>query len=266
MVLYLIFALFFLILEDMAEVAELSPEEQEKTLTTLCEYFPELDYSTLKQYVTINPETGEFKHYSTHDGLLSDQFSYHSGIKSRSGKLYFGTNRGFISFIPETFIENEYSPSLVFVDFKILKRQSSEDEQIFNRQVIVKNDIELPYKHNSFSIRFAVLNYYAPCRNEVLYTMKGMDKEWRTAKGNSSITFHNMKPGRYHLNAKLCGENTDTEDLEINILPPWWLSIWAKLTYVLLAVFLLYLGYLYAPGRKCLGGGRECAERHGRGE
>lgn len=44
---------------QLAEVAELSPEEQEKTLTTLCVYFPELDYNTLKQYVTINPETGE---------------------------------------------------------------------------------------------------------------------------------------------------------------------------------------------------------------
>lgn len=44
---------------QLAEVAELSPEEQEKTLTTLCKYFPELDYNTLKQYVTINPETGE---------------------------------------------------------------------------------------------------------------------------------------------------------------------------------------------------------------
>ena len=44
---------------QLAEVAELSPEEQEKTLTTLCEYFPELNYNTLKQYVTINPETGE---------------------------------------------------------------------------------------------------------------------------------------------------------------------------------------------------------------
>ena len=44
---------------QLAEVAEISPEEQEKTLTTLCEYFPELDYNTLKQYVTINPETGE---------------------------------------------------------------------------------------------------------------------------------------------------------------------------------------------------------------
>lgn len=44
---------------QLAEVAQQYPEEQEKTLTTLCEYFPELDYNTLKQYVTVNPETGE---------------------------------------------------------------------------------------------------------------------------------------------------------------------------------------------------------------
>lgn len=44
---------------QLAEVAEQYPEEQEKTLTTLCEYFLELDYNTLKQYVTVNPETGE---------------------------------------------------------------------------------------------------------------------------------------------------------------------------------------------------------------
>ena len=41
----------------LAEVAEKYPEEQEKTLTTLCEYFPELDYDTLKHYVTIDPAT-----------------------------------------------------------------------------------------------------------------------------------------------------------------------------------------------------------------
>lgn len=44
---------------QLAEVAQQYPEEQEKTLTTLCKYFPELDYNTLKQYVTVNPETGE---------------------------------------------------------------------------------------------------------------------------------------------------------------------------------------------------------------
>ena len=43
----------------LAEVGEKDPEAMEKTLTTLCQYFPELEYETLKQYVTVNPETGE---------------------------------------------------------------------------------------------------------------------------------------------------------------------------------------------------------------
>ena len=41
----------------LAEVGEKDPEAMEKTLTTLCQYFPELEYETLKQYVTVNPET-----------------------------------------------------------------------------------------------------------------------------------------------------------------------------------------------------------------
>ena len=34
-------------------------ETREKTLTTLCEYFPELSYADLKYHITINPETGK---------------------------------------------------------------------------------------------------------------------------------------------------------------------------------------------------------------
>lgn len=45
---------------DALQLADVKdPEEQERTLTTLCEYFPELEYDTLKKYITVNPETGE---------------------------------------------------------------------------------------------------------------------------------------------------------------------------------------------------------------
>ncbi len=45
---------------QLAEVQELYPEEAEKTIKTLCEYFPEnVDYQKLKNYIAINPETGE---------------------------------------------------------------------------------------------------------------------------------------------------------------------------------------------------------------
>lgn len=44
---------------DPLQLAEVSEEEQEKTLSTLCEKYPELDYVTLKGYITVNSQTGE---------------------------------------------------------------------------------------------------------------------------------------------------------------------------------------------------------------
>lgn len=43
---------------DPLVLAEVDVKEQEKTITTLCEYFPELEYATLKNYIALNPETG----------------------------------------------------------------------------------------------------------------------------------------------------------------------------------------------------------------
>lgn len=44
---------------DALQLVEFDEKEQEKTLTTLCKYFPDLEYETLKKYITVNPETGE---------------------------------------------------------------------------------------------------------------------------------------------------------------------------------------------------------------
>ncbi|WP_313525185.1 penicillin-binding transpeptidase domain-containing protein [Anaerotignum sp.] len=51
-------AVYNIVLDPLV-LAENKEEEQEKTLTTLCQYFPELDYATLKKYITVNPATGE---------------------------------------------------------------------------------------------------------------------------------------------------------------------------------------------------------------
>ncbi|NCC16212.1 MAG: PASTA domain-containing protein [Clostridia bacterium] len=44
---------------DPLVLAENKEAEQEKTLTTLCKYFPELEYETLKGYITVNATTGQ---------------------------------------------------------------------------------------------------------------------------------------------------------------------------------------------------------------
>lgn len=52
-------AVFNVALDPLQLSEEKKTEEQERTLTTLCEYFPELNYADLKYHITANPETGE---------------------------------------------------------------------------------------------------------------------------------------------------------------------------------------------------------------
>ncbi|MBR4014868.1 MAG: PASTA domain-containing protein [Anaerotignum sp.] len=49
----------FNVVLDPLQLADVKEEQQEKTLTTLCEYFPELKYEDLKYHITKNPETGK---------------------------------------------------------------------------------------------------------------------------------------------------------------------------------------------------------------
>ncbi|MFV0313622.1 MAG: penicillin-binding transpeptidase domain-containing protein [Anaerotignum sp.] len=44
---------------DALVLAENDEDEQEKTISTLCQYFSELEYETLKSYITVNQQTGE---------------------------------------------------------------------------------------------------------------------------------------------------------------------------------------------------------------
>lgn len=52
-------AVYNLALDPLQLADEKKTEVQEKTLTTLCEYFPELNYADLKYHITLNPQTGE---------------------------------------------------------------------------------------------------------------------------------------------------------------------------------------------------------------
>lgn len=51
-------AVFNVVLDPLV-LADNKEAEQEKTLTALCKYFPELDYATLKGYITLNATTGQ---------------------------------------------------------------------------------------------------------------------------------------------------------------------------------------------------------------
>ena len=81
----------------------------------------------------------------------------HSSLKSKNGKLYFGGINGLNSFIPEQFTDNAYIPPVYITDIKF-PNQVGEDaaKQILqlDTPIYMTDRITIPYKNNSFSLRF----------------------------------------------------------------------------------------------------------------
>lgn len=202
--------------------------------------------TTSKGLVRFNMDSQTQVVYTTANGLLSDQFNYNSGYKDASGRMYFGSAKGLISFDPDKFVADTYMPSLFITSFQINNeelRVSSEDSPL-HQSILFTRDVELEHDQASFSIDFAALNFSAPEMIKYQYKMDGVDKDWINLKANRKVYFTNLAAGTYVFRVKASngiGVWSDKETkLTITVMPPLWLSTPAYVVYFVLIVLLAY--------------------------
>lgn len=201
--------------------------------------------TTSRGLVNYNTKTKELVTYTKDNGLLSDQFNYNSGYKDAKGKMYFGSVKGLITFTPEAIEISKSVAPIYITGFRVDNKEQEVDSEhsFLKKSIIYTKEITLPYDKSSFNIDFAALSYISPEMTEYLYFMKGLDKEWTAIKPNRKVYFTNLSPGKYtfHLKAFINGNWSKEEKmLKINILPPWWATIWAYLLYGVVVLSLIY--------------------------
>lgn len=206
--------------------------------------------TTSRGLVNYDPQNGKIITYTKGNGLLSDQFNYNSGYKDATGKLYFGSVKGMISFYPNNLFKEKIYAPIYITDFKVQnKKQELEgDKSVLNKSILLTNKIILPYDKSSFSIDFAALSYIAPEMTVYSYLMEGIDKEWIELKPKRKVNFTNLSPGKYvfKLKAAINGHwNKYQKNLIIIIRPPWWETTWAYLIYTFCLVSLIYFVLRY---------------------
>ena len=195
-------------------------------------------------------KTGKFRNYSKEDGLQGDQFFQQSFLKTRSGEIYFGGYNGFNSFYPDSLKDNNFIPPVYITDFQIFNKPvlfGSPDAQ-FQTHISEAKEITLNWDQSVFSFSFAAINYSNSEKNQYAYIMKGFEKEWNyTNSSRRYVTYTNLDPGKYTLHIKASNNdgiwNEKGVSLEINILPPWWKTLWVKITAAAIFILLLLLGY-----------------------
>ncbi|MFV0331220.1 MAG: two-component regulator propeller domain-containing protein, partial [Dysgonomonas sp.] len=193
---------------------------------------------------TSNPR--DLKLYNKADGLQSNQFNYKSSYKTRDGKFYFGGINGFNSFFPKDLSEskNRIVPSIEITQINLLDNSDPELEKEIQTNLNKKEQIELPYNKSSFTISYVSLSYISQAKNQYAYKLEGVDTEWNYAGNNKSVTYVSLSPGKYLFKVKASNNdglwNDQGTEIEIEILPPFWLSLPAKMFYLLINLLIVY--------------------------
>ncbi|MGE4569225.1 MAG: two-component regulator propeller domain-containing protein, partial [Bacteroidales bacterium] len=207
--------------------------------------------STGKGLCRFDPEREDFTVFTMQDGLTNDQFYIASACKSADGTLFFGGKDGITWFNPLEIRENSYLPPVYITKF-LLFNKDVEVAAPHNRrqfslptQISFCDEIALNYKQNVLSFEFSALNYESLEKNLYSYKLEGFDKEFSAPGPKREVTYTNLHPGEYRLRVKASNNdgkwNEQGATLKIIVHPPFWLTYWAYLIYLILLLGILYV-------------------------
>ncbi|MGN8068742.1 two-component regulator propeller domain-containing protein [Mucilaginibacter sp. 22184] len=201
--------------------------------------------STNKGISKYNPITKKFKNFTVDDGLQADEFKAKSALKTRDGLLYFGGVNGFNVFNPEKIASYHYNPPLVLTDFQIFNNsipvaKNAQDPSPLKQDITVTNAITLHYDQSVISFEFVSLDYAFLNRTVYAYQLVGFDKSWNYVGRKTSATYTNLPAGHYLFKVKSNNGDgvwsTRELNLELTVLPPFWLTWW----FIILVTFFVF--------------------------
>ncbi len=201
--------------------------------------------STNKGISSFDPSTSRFKNYYPYNGLQPSTFCLGAGLKTSKGELFFGGLDGFNYFNPKLLNYNRNVPKIVLTDLRISTSSVIPgNKSAIKEHISVAKEIRLDYKQN-FSIDFTTLNYTAPQESRYCYMLDGFDKTWNDVGTSRTAVFSNLPPGEYVFRVKASSDDgswtTEQAFVHIYVRPPFWLTVYAYIFYVLAAGFILWM-------------------------
>lgn len=179
-----------------------------------------------------------FVHFSSVDGLSSNEFSAKSFIRLDNGLFLAGSNNGLDVFNPIGLNLNQNIPKIRFTKLLVENKEVMPGDTVNGRVILQKDialskEIELEFEDKGFSIEFTALNYTHPEKCKYRYKLEGFDTDWIEVNPDRRfVSYANLESGEYIF--KVIASNNDgkwgnnTEILKISILPPYWETVWFR--------------------------------------
>ncbi len=194
--------------------------------------------ATKNSLTRFNLSKGRFDNFNSYDGVPNDGFSEASAIRTKDGKLVFGTIRGLLTFDPQKVKYHPIRTNMVFTNLQVNNKDVNVGHQLLDRNIDNTNKIVLEHDQNIISIDYAALDFRSADRQNYQYRLVGFDHAWQNNKNRRRASYTNLPPGSYVFEVKSPDSdnyiNVPSKSLKIKILPPFWKTWWAYLIYLFL--------------------------------
>lgn len=189
-----------------------------------------------------NVSENRFVNYYAFDGLQGNEFSMGAAFKAADGQMFFGGINGVTYFYPTQINDqrvplNVYLTALYVLDNKTYSGQRNGRFEYFTGFIADTETIRLGSKDKMFALEFSTFDFGFSERVQYKYLLEGLNTTWMTTEpGIHRINFTNLNHGTYTLRvrAMIYDNLSDEKLITIIISPPWYLTWWAKLFYLLL--------------------------------
>ncbi|HRD39674.1 MAG TPA: triple tyrosine motif-containing protein, partial [Bacteroidia bacterium] len=106
-------------------------------------------------------------------------------------------------------------------------------------------NLQLPYFNNHLTFNFVGISYAAPEKVRYRFWLEGADKDWSPVTNKTEATYSGLQPGKYVFKVIACNNdgvwNKEEVKFAFEILPPWYKTWWAYLSYLLVGA-VIYFG------------------------
>jgi class 3 adenylate cyclase/ligand-binding sensor domain-containing protein/predicted metal-dependent HD superfamily phosphohydrolase len=180
------------------------------------------------------PSAKKFKNYEKQDGLLCSEFNAGAGSSLPGGELFFGAVGGLVVFHPSHLRKNEIPPLINITGVKLLNKYVglSHQKKIFD-EFPYTDTLNFNFRERYFTVDLSASHYSNPGKNRFRYRLLDRDEEWIDLEQENKISFNNLEPGDYLLEAEAYNPDgiisQNKARLFIHIQAPFWKTIWAKI-------------------------------------
>ena len=178
-----------------------------------------------------------FVNYYVSDGLPSNTFQTNACYRAPDGRLYFGTDKGLISFDPLE-VKPRQSKRVQFTHLDLFNQPA-----VLDSAVAYKQKIRLLHTENFITFRFSAFDFLSPKKSMYAYRLDGLGEEWHVMKGQHRASYPGLRPGSYTFMLRSATGNgvwgEDEKHIHIQIDPPFWKTRGAYTIYGIAGLFLI---------------------------